>query len=77
MEWTRTYLADKSCPGTLCLDATSDARRNIFKARPGCTMTANKVAGGYGALRFLDLVGAIEITKGSPIGGLTTAHIWV
>ena len=54
----------------LCLDATSDTRRNIFNARPGCTMTANKVAGGYSYTRTC----GGETTKGTALGDFNSAY---
>ena len=54
----------------LCLDATSDARNNIFKARPGCTMTASKVAGGWAYKRTCDG----ETTTGTAIGDFGSAY---
>jgi hypothetical protein len=54
----------------LCLDATSDARHNIFKAQPGCTMTASKVAGGYSYKRVCDG----KTVTGTAIGDFNSAY---
>jgi hypothetical protein len=53
----------------LCLDATSDSRNNIFK-QPGCTMTAQRIPGGYSYRK----VCGIETTTGTAIGNFSSSY---
>ncbi len=54
----------------LCLDATSDARNNIFRSQPGCSMTAQRITGGYS---YKKVCGG-ETTSGTAVGDFNSAY---
>lgn len=54
----------------LCLDATSDARHSVLEAKEGCTMTAQKIAGGYSFQNAC----AGGATSGTAIGDFNSAY---
>ncbi len=60
----------RSFSRNLCLDATSDARRNLFSSQPGCAMTAQRIAGGYSYKKVCDG----ETTTGTAIGDFNSAY---